>query len=49
MSIGAKGIHSTAGMAVFRFMLGAVEAGFYPGVAFLMSCWYKVGHNVYLS
>ncbi|WOO86240.1 MFS transporter prlL [Vanrija pseudolonga] len=37
----AKGITSVAGMAVFRFVLGLAEAGFYPGVMFLMSCWYK--------
>jgi len=36
------GIHTTGAMAGFRFVLGAVEAGFYPGVSFLMSCWYKV-------
>lgn len=37
-----KGIHSTAGMAVFRFILGIVEAGFWPGCMLVMSCWYKV-------
>jgi MFS family permease len=42
MSIGAKGISSFAGMVVFRIALGLVEAGFFPGVMLLMSCWYKV-------
>lgn len=42
MSCAVKGIHSIAGMAVFRVALGLVEAGFYPGVMLLMSCWYKV-------
>lgn len=42
MSIGAKGIHNLAGLVAFRFMLGIVEAGFFPGVIFLLSCWYKV-------
>ncbi|KAL1411996.1 hypothetical protein Q8F55_002991 [Vanrija albida] len=41
MSCAVKGIHSVAGMAVFRVALGLVEAGFYPGVMLLMSCWYK--------
>jgi MFS family permease len=41
MSIGAKGIHSTAGLVAFRFFLGFVEAGFFPGVMLLLSCWYK--------
>ena len=42
MSIGAKGIHNLAGLVAFRFMLGIVEAGFFPGVILLLSCWYKV-------
>lgn len=41
MSIGAKGINSLGGMVAFRFFLGLVEAGFFPGVMLLMSCWYK--------
>jgi MFS family permease len=42
MSVGAKGIHNTAGLVAFRFCLGLVEAGFFPGVMLLLSCWYKV-------
>ncbi|WWD16921.1 hypothetical protein CI109_101353 [Kwoniella shandongensis] len=41
MSIGAKGINSLGGMVAFRMVLGLVEAGFFPGVMLLMSCWYK--------
>ncbi|KAJ9092566.1 hypothetical protein QFC21_006797 [Naganishia friedmannii] len=41
MSIGAKGIHSLGGLVAFRFCLGLVEAGFFPGVMLLLSCWYK--------
>ena len=26
---------------VFRFFLGMIEAGFFPGVLFMMTCWYK--------
>ncbi|WWC69764.1 uncharacterized protein I206_103707 [Kwoniella pini CBS 10737] len=41
MSIGAKGVTSLGGMVAFRFFLGIVEAGFFPGVMLVMSCWYK--------
>ncbi|GMK53978.1 hypothetical protein CspeluHIS016_0105640 [Cutaneotrichosporon spelunceum] len=41
MSIGVRGMHSLGGMVAFRFVLGLVEAGFFPGVMLLMSCWYK--------
>ena len=29
------------GILALRFFLGCMEAGFFPGVLFLMSCWYK--------
>ena len=45
MSVGAKGIHNLAGLVAFRFMLGIVEAGFFPGVILLLSCWYKVSRR----
>nr|XP_019043076.1 hypothetical protein I302_08787 [Kwoniella bestiolae CBS 10118]OCF22006.1 hypothetical protein I302_08787 [Kwoniella bestiolae CBS 10118] len=41
MSVGAKGINSLGGMVAFRMVLGLVEAGFFPGVMLLLSCWYK--------
>ncbi len=28
-------------LLAFRFILGCIESGFFPGVLFLMSCWYK--------
>jgi MFS family permease len=34
----AKNYHT---ILALRFLLGAVEAGFFPGVLFLMTCWYK--------
>ena len=34
----AKNYHD---MLIYRFFLGLIEAGFLPGVMFLMSCWYK--------
>ena len=42
MSIGVKGVNSLGGIVAWRFFLGVVEAGFFPGVMLLMSCWYKV-------
>lgn len=27
-------------MLAFRFILGCIEAGFFPGVLYLLSCWY---------
>jgi MFS family permease len=33
--------HNYGAMLGFRFVLGCIEAGFFPGVLFLMSCWYK--------
>ncbi|KAI9634398.1 major facilitator superfamily transporter [Dioszegia hungarica] len=41
MSIGVKGVESLGGMVAWRFCLGIAEAGFFPGVMLLMSCWYK--------
>ncbi|WOO80280.1 MFS transporter prlL [Vanrija pseudolonga] len=41
ISVAPVGIHTTAGMAVFRLFLGLVEAGFWPGCMLVMSCWYK--------
>ncbi len=34
-------INSWQALAVVRFCLGIVEAGFAPGVAFYLSSWYK--------
>ncbi|KAL4894013.1 major facilitator superfamily domain-containing protein [Aspergillus ambiguus] len=33
--------HNAAGLYVLRFLLGFVEAAFYPGALFLISSWYK--------
>lgn len=41
MCIAVVGIHNLAGMVAFRFMLGLVEAGFFPGIMLVISCWYK--------
>lgn len=34
-------IQNYSGALAVRFFLGAIEAGFFPGVLFLMTCWYK--------
>lgn len=34
-------VQNYSGMLTTRFFLGAIEAGFFPGVLFLMTCWYK--------
>ncbi|VUC30057.1 unnamed protein product [Clonostachys rosea] len=31
---------SYGAMLAFRFILGCIEAGFFPGVLYLLSCWY---------
>jgi len=31
---------SYGALLAFRFILGCLEAGFFPGVLFLLSCWY---------
>jgi MFS family permease len=33
--------NSYGALLAFRIVLGCVEAGFFPGVLFLLSCWYK--------
>jgi MFS family permease len=33
-------IHTYQALLVFRFVLGCIEAGFFPGVLYLLSCWY---------
>ncbi|KAH7148213.1 allantoate permease [Dactylonectria macrodidyma] len=34
-------VHNYEGMLALRFFLGAIEAGFFPGVLYVMTCWYK--------
>lgn len=46
MSLGVAGVNNLGGMVAWRFCLGIAEAGFFPGVMFLMSCWYKVSYRV---
>ncbi|GMK54216.1 hypothetical protein CspeluHIS016_0108020 [Cutaneotrichosporon spelunceum] len=41
MCIAVVGINNLGGMIAFRFVLGLVEAGFFPGIMLVISCWYK--------
>lgn len=34
-------VHNYGSLLAFRFVLGCIESGFFPGVLFVMSCWYK--------
>jgi MFS family permease len=34
-------IHNYGSLLAFRFVLGCIESGFFPGVLYLLSCWYK--------
>lgn len=34
-------------MIAFRVALGFLEAGFFPGVMLVLSCWYKVSTPAY--
>ncbi|KAH7103113.1 MFS general substrate transporter [Auriculariales sp. MPI-PUGE-AT-0066] len=36
-------IQSYTGLVVARFFLGCIESGFFPGVMFLLSSWYRKG------
>ncbi|ORY26040.1 major facilitator superfamily domain-containing protein [Naematelia encephala] len=39
--IGYVGVNTKAGLIGLRFVLGVVEAGFFPGILLYMSFWYK--------
>ncbi|OAG40889.1 hypothetical protein AYO21_04966 [Fonsecaea monophora] len=41
VSVAIKGIDSLGGLVAFRIALGLLEAGFFPGVMLVLSCWYK--------
>jgi MFS family permease len=36
-------VHNYQGMLVARWFLGLTEAGLFPGVSYLLSCWYRRG------
>lgn len=38
-------VHSVLGFVIVRFLLGTAEAGFFPGVAYFMTCWFPSRHR----
>lgn len=41
MSMAQGFLHNYARIMVVRFFIGVLEGPFFPGVIFLLSCWYK--------
>ncbi|KAH6669796.1 phthalate transporter [Halenospora varia] len=41
LSAAMASIHNYSSLLAFRFVLGCIESGFFPGVLYLLSCWYK--------
>jgi MFS family permease len=39
--VGMSQAKTNGALLACRFLLGAIEAGFLPGVLFIMTCWYK--------
>src|SRR4051794_28096564 len=39
--IGQGFVKSWISLAICRILLGALEAGFFPGCVYLITCWYK--------
>jgi MFS family permease len=40
LSAAMAAAHSYGALLGFRFVLGCIESGFFPGVLYLLSCWY---------
>ena len=45
MTMGMAFVDSPSGFYVMRFLLGAAEAGFFPGVLYYITRWYPVRHR----
>ena len=41
MVCGMSQVKDYKGILICRFFLGVIEAGFFPGVLYIMTCWYK--------
>jgi MFS family permease len=41
LSAAMASVPNYSSLLAFRFILGCIESGFFPGVLFLLSCWYK--------
>lgn len=40
LSAAMASVRNYQSILAFRFILGCIESGFFPGVLFVMSCWY---------
>lgn len=45
ITMGLGGAHNFAQVAGVRFLLGAIEAGLFPGLVFYLTFWYKVSER----
>ncbi|RVX73877.1 hypothetical protein B0A52_02767 [Exophiala mesophila] len=41
LTIGHAGVHSYAAVVVIRFFIGVFEAGFFPGIVYFITIWYR--------
>ncbi|KAH7329808.1 MFS transporter [Rhizoctonia solani] len=41
LTVALGGVQNCAGLAVVRFILGATEAGLFPGIVYLFTFWYR--------
>ncbi|KAI9048381.1 hypothetical protein LZ554_007217 [Drepanopeziza brunnea f. sp. 'monogermtubi'] len=41
LSAAMASVQNYGSILAFRFVLGCIESGFFPGVLFMLSCWYK--------
>ncbi|KDN49592.1 MFS general substrate transporter [Tilletiaria anomala UBC 951] len=41
LTVAFRGVHNLGSLVGLRFALGIVESGFFPGVLFVLSSWYK--------
>ncbi|HYZ23555.1 MAG TPA: MFS transporter [Rhodopila sp.] len=44
-SAGTAFVSGETSFVVVRFLLGVAEAGFFPGVAYFMTCWFPASHR----
>ncbi|KAF2103771.1 MFS general substrate transporter [Rhizodiscina lignyota] len=42
LTMGFAGVHNYATVVVLRFLIGAFEAGFFPGIVYFITMWYRV-------
>jgi len=45
ISVGMMFVHTSTSFYILRFLLGAAEAGFFPGVIYYLTLWYPAAHR----